>query len=72
MRENNENWKLHLESLTLEIAGLNEVFQQFNILQQLLSKLEGLQIQETDFFLYRKTVFEGLTLLKELKNGLGL
>ena len=72
MRENNENWKLHLESLILEIAGLNEVFQQFNILQQLLSKLEGLQIQETDFFLYRKTVFEGLTLLKELKNGLGL
>jgi hypothetical protein len=33
MRENNENWRTHLESLTLEIAGLNEVFQQFNILQ---------------------------------------
>ena len=71
MRENNENWVLHLKSLTLEIAGLNEVSQEFNILQQLLSKLEGLQICETDFFLYRKTVFECLTLLKEFKNGLG-
>jgi hypothetical protein len=32
MRENNENWVLHLKSLTLEIAGLNEVSQEFNIL----------------------------------------
>ena len=69
MRENNENWHTHLDSLIVEIAGLNEVLQDFQVLQQLLSKLEGLRVQDTDFFIYRKTVFECLTLLKELKNG---
>ena len=70
MRENNENWQLHLESLIIEIAGLNEILQNFHLLEQLLSKLEGLRIVETEFFIYRKTVFECLTLLKELANGL--
>ena len=69
MRENNENWQLHLESLIIEIAGLNEILQNFHLLEQLLSKLEGLRIVETEFFIYRKTVFECLTLLKELSNG---
>ena len=69
MRENNENWKVHLDSLIVEIAGLNEILQNLQLLQQLLSKLEGLKIQETEFFIYRKTVFECLTLLKELNNG---
>lgn len=44
MRENEENWQSHLESLTLEIAGLCEIFLNMTSLQQLLSKLEGLRI----------------------------
>ena len=70
MRENEENWRTHLESLIIEIAGFNEILQNFHVLQQLLSKLEGLRIQDTEFFIYRKTVFECLTCLKELNNGI--
>jgi hypothetical protein len=38
---------------------------------QLLSKLEGmLQTEDMSFDIYRKTVFECLSLLSELKNGI--
>ena len=71
MRENEENWRTHLESLIIEIAGFNEILQNFHVLQQLLSKLEGLRIQDTEFFIYRKTVFECISILQEL-NHVGL
>ena len=68
MRENKEDWKKQLDTVTLEIAGLNEVFIGPHFLQ-LLSKLEGIKIQETSFELYRKTVFECISLLQELKQN---
>jgi len=66
MRENEENWKKQLDTVTLEIAGLNEIF---NVPQLLiiLSKLEGLNILESSFELYRKTIFESIGLLREIK-----
>ena len=68
MRENNEKWEIHLEGLIVEIAGLNELV--FNIdekLLVLLSKLKGLLKEETSFYLYRKTVFECISLLRETR-----
>lgn len=70
MRENNEDWARQLETVKLEVAGLNEIFVQDPRFLQLLSKLEGLQIeQDIEFPVYRKTVFEAISLLQECKNG---
>lgn len=65
MRENDEDWYKQLQTVTLEIAGLNELFIGPTFLQ-LLSKLEGLQIKEVNFELYRKTIFECINILQEL------
>ena len=45
MREHNEDWPKQLNTVILEIAGLNEIFKSPQFLQ-LLSKLEGLQQSE--------------------------
>ena len=67
MREHNEDWPKQLNTVILEIAGLNEIFKSPQFLQ-LLSKLEGLQIIDTSFELYRKTIFESISLLQEFKH----
>ena len=68
MRENKENWYTQLDSLIIEVAGLKSLSQntdeKFLIL---LSKLKGLQVEETSFQLYRKTVFECISLLREMR-----
>lgn len=69
MRENEENWIGQLDSLFLEISGLGNLAsvnedEKFLIL---LSKLEGLRIENIDFLIYRKTVFECISLLRELR-----
>ena len=51
MRENQENWLAHLDTLIIELAGLNglssnTVNEKFLIL---LSKLKGLKLEETEF-----------------------
>ena len=70
MRENDEDWARQLETVKIEIAGLNEIFVQDPRFLQLLSKLEGLQIeQDIEFPVYRKTVFEAISLLQECRHG---
>ena len=67
MRENNEDWHKQLDTVTLEVVGLNEIFLAHPQFLQLLSKLEGLQqSEEIEFDLYRKTVFEAINLLQEI------
>lgn len=67
MWENNEDWRKQLDTVTLEIVGLNEIFLSFPQFLQLLSKLEGLQkVESLEFDLYRKTVFEAINLLQEI------
>ena len=67
MREHEEDWTKQLETVTVEISGLNEIFRLSPLFIQLLSKLEGLRVTETDFETYRKTVFDMINLLQELK-----
>lgn len=68
MRENKENWLGQLESLIVEVAGLNALVndteEKFLIL---LSKLKGLEVEDTTFQVYRKTVFECISLLREMR-----
>lgn len=67
MKENEEDWQLHLNTILEEIAGLHELFaSQINYLI-ILSKLEGLKHPVCeDFMLYRKTVFRCIDLLGKL------
>ena len=68
MREHEENWQKQLDTVIIEIAGLNEIFICEPQFLQILSKLEGLKvIEKLDFQVYRKTVFEIINLLQEFK-----
>lgn len=67
MRENSENWQNQLETVIIDIAGKDEIFLHNSHFLQLLSKLEGLRLIDTEFSIYRKTVFECINLLQEIK-----
>lgn len=69
MREHNEDWKKQLDTVIIEIAGLNEIFIWSPQFLQSLSKLEGLKVTEDiDFSLYRKTIFEVINLVQGFKD----
>lgn len=65
MRENNEDWDKQLETVIIEISGLNKIFN--SLLLQIVCKLEGLREVECSFYTYRKTIFECINLIQELK-----
>ena len=67
MRENNEDWVSQLNTVIIELSGLNEIFSFNGQFLILLSKLEGLKDETIEFLIYRKTVFEAITLLRGLK-----
>ena len=67
MRENEEDWKKRLDTVILEFVGLNEIFIG-PIFLQALSKLEALKVKEVDFEMYRKTIFECISLIQSLNN----
>ena len=70
MFEHEEDWQKQLDTVIVEIAGLNEIFILEPQFLQILTKLEGLKIvEDLDFQVYRKTVFEVINLLQEFKNG---
>lgn len=67
MKENGEDWKKQLNTVILELTGLQEIFSDHSSLfLQLLSKLEGLNILNLEFSEYRKTVFECISILQEI------
>lgn len=69
MRENEENWNKQLDTVINEIVGLNEILLSRPQFLQLLAKLEGLRIEDCSFEFYRKTIFEAINLMQEMKNG---
>ena len=65
MRENEEDWLSQLNTVIIELTGLGQIFNDSQYLI-LLSKSEGLKNIEIEFPIYRKTVFEAITLLRGL------
>ena len=71
MKENNEDWEKQLDTVNLEIAGLGVIFAAKPQFLTLRAKLEGIKTQpNSEFELYRKTVFECLTLLTDVRKTL--
>lgn len=66
MWENNEDWEKQLNTVILDIAGKDEIFLHNSHFLQLLSKLEGLRVEEVEFNIYRKTIFECINLINEV------
>ena len=70
MKENNEDWLKQLDTVSIEIAGMNALVksEQTSQFLQLLFKLEGLKTkQDINFEVYRKTIFETINILQGMK-----
>lgn len=70
-REEGIEWQTPLSTIVEEFAGMDRLLiDQHEILFQLLCKLEGLLTlqEDTDFFEYRRTIFECLSLVSILIN----
>lgn len=72
VREEGEDWMKPLETAILEITGLFAYVNDAETGLAVLSKLQGLFIQgeESEFSLYRRTIFECCTLLSRLEQRL--
>lgn len=71
-REENADWQKPLISIQEELAGMDMLLlDHHKILFRLMSKLEGLftLTQESDFMEFRKTIFECLNLVSEIKEN---
>ena len=72
LREEGQDWKKPLQTVLQELAGMQRLFlgQQEQSFFILLSKLEGMNILVDDeqFSLYRRTIFECLSLLNQIGN----
>lgn len=69
-REEKSDWQKPLTSIIEELAGMDRLlFDQHEVLFPLLCKLEGLFLlsEDKDFFLYRRTIFECLGLINNIK-----
>lgn len=70
MREQHKEWQKLLQTIIQELAGMKRLFlgQQGQSFFVLLCKLEGLfeLVQPVDFDLYRRTIFECLSLLNQI------
>lgn len=72
-REEELDWRSPLNTIILELAGMDRLLiDKHDILFPLLCKLEGLLIltQPEDFYMFRRTVFECLSLISNLKKEL--
>jgi hypothetical protein len=68
MRENDENWLGQLDSVIVELLGLQDIYLiADDKFLTLLAKLKGLRNNEIMFSIYRKTVFECISLLREMR-----
>lgn len=71
-REEGIDWETPLSTIMEELSGMDRLLDdQHEILFSLLSKLEGLFIllNEEDFFQYRRTIFECLSLMSSLMHN---
>ena len=69
MREEGLDWQKPLETLAVELLGMQKLFPQVEDLVSLVCKLLGLldKDKEEDFYLYRRTIFECCGLVNKIK-----
>lgn len=68
LREEKLQWEKHLDTILVELSGFDSLTLNETKLITVLSKLEALHSIE-EFKVYRKTIFECLNSLEELKRG---
>lgn len=69
-REEGIDWQTPLTTIIEELSGMSRLLVRYQTeLFSILCKLEGLYTltEDKDFFLYRRTVFECLSLMSDLK-----
>lgn len=66
LREEQLSWEKHLNTILIELSGFDSLTLNETKMITVLSKLEALRSIE-DFRVYRKTVFECLNALEDLK-----
>lgn len=72
-REENIDWQTPLLTIIEEFSGMSKLLtDQQESLFSLICKLEGLLdlTKENDFFLYRRTIFECLGLMKSINDSI--
>lgn len=71
MFENDEDWRKNIPSLNIELYGIKEIISNSPEMESRLilamTKLNGL-VHNNDFIFHRKTVFEIISLIEELKD----
>lgn len=72
MREEEQEWLKPLETLSLELLGLNTLFPDNPCLFSAVCKMEGIceQGEEMDFMMYRRTIFEICGLLSKARDNI--
>lgn len=72
-REEGGDWANPLQNIVLEITGMKILWIDQPKLFSLLCRLESLSTltEEEDFFVFRKLIFECLSLLNEIKKEIG-
>lgn len=70
-REEGNDWETPLQSLIIELAGMARLLDQTSLFS-LLCKMEGLQSlqSEDDFLKFRRTIFDCLNILQDIKKCL--
>lgn len=69
LREEGEEWRLPLVTIQEELCGMAEILSyKESLYLELISKLEGLFILD-DFFCYRRTILECLTILNKIEEA---
>lgn len=70
MAEEEQDYKKPLETIILELLGMQKLFSDIDPLIALICKLRGLMELnlEEEFLLYRRTIFECCGLIDKIKN----
>lgn len=70
-REEGLDWVKPLETLTIEVSGMNGLFPENKDLFSLVCKMQGLLEggDAIEFMLYRRTIFEACSLISKVKSN---
>lgn len=71
LREEEKEWRKPIETLSIELLGMHQLFPEQLQLFSLVCKLQGILADEDmDFMLYRRTIFECCSLVNKIKDDI--